>query len=101
MMRRARTPGMRRIAGRGWQPRDLPARRVVIHSDRLRAAGTGQQGPRPGAARAGGHGSARQPEPTSRAFPTRRAIRSHSSADVRKGTTLVIRVTRRGDPYCG
>jgi hypothetical protein len=25
----------------------------------------------------------------------------YSSADERKGTTLVIRVTRRGDPYCG
>jgi len=35
---------MRRIAGRRGLPRDLPARRPVIPTDRRYAAGTGQQG---------------------------------------------------------
>jgi len=35
---------MRPIAGRGGLPRDLPPDGPVIHTDRLYAAGTGQQG---------------------------------------------------------
>ena len=42
MMRRARTPGMGRIAGRGGLPGTYPPDGPVIHTDRLFAACAGQ-----------------------------------------------------------
>ena len=80
MMRQARTRSMGRIAGRGGLP-DPPARRAS-DPHRPPVRGRKQDSDAKTAARrrrAGGHGSARQPEPTARAFPTRRTIRSHSS----------------------
>jgi hypothetical protein len=84
MMRRARTRSMRRIAGRGGLPgptrptgrRSTPT--VCLRDAQGSEAGTSAQAP-PGLTGMVQRGNQNVP---SRAFPTRRAIRSHSHAEM-------------------
>jgi len=79
MMRRSWTAGMGRIAGRGGLPGPTRLTGWWSGPTRLCPAGTGQQGKDRGQAPPESAGTVQR---TSQAFPARRTIRSHSSAEM-------------------